>query len=153
MIAPACTSLEAGGGSSPLIPAMQSRRDCRADSSLPMMAKGAQRVMAQERPTQATRNVALACEVMKKVRNMARAKKVWPQNQSWEMRSCFEDVEELALLRVGSRKGRRILKRKATMAKRKEAKVPKRMASSQRPVPSLASVEVDEALGTRATMV
>ena len=58
MIAPAWTSLEAGGGSSPLMSVMQSRRDWRADSSLPMIANGAQRVRAQERPTQATSKVA-----------------------------------------------------------------------------------------------
>ena len=46
---------------------------------MPMMAKGAQRVSAQERPADATRRVAPAMEVTKKVANMARAKIRCPQ--------------------------------------------------------------------------
>ena len=74
IIAPAWTSLEVGGRSSPLMSVMQSRRDWRADNSLPMIANGAQRVRAQERPTEAMRKVAPAWEVMKKVASMASAK-------------------------------------------------------------------------------
>ena len=74
IIAPAWTSLEVGGASSPPISVMQSRRDWRADNSLPMIANGAQRVRAQERPTEAMRKVAPAWEVIKKVASMARAK-------------------------------------------------------------------------------
>ena len=118
-----------------------------------MIANGAQRVRAQERPTQATRRVAPAWEFMKKVASMARAKKVWPQNQSWEMRNFFEVVvDEEALFKAGRMNGRRMLAMKATMAKRKLAKVPKRMASSQSPSPSSGSAETEETLGIRATL-
>lgn len=118
-----------------------------------MIANGAQRVSAQERPTQATRKVAPAWEFMKKVASIARAKKVWPKNQSWEMRIFFKGVvEEEALFKAGRINGRRMLARKATMAKRKLAKVPKRMASSQSPSPSSGSAGLEEALGIRATL-
>ncbi len=132
---------------------MQSRRDWRADNSLPIIANGAQRVRAQERPTQATRKVAPAWEFMKKVASIARAKKVWPQNQSWEMRNFFEGVVyEEALFKAGRINGRRMLARKATMAKRKLAKVPKRIASSHSPSPSSGSAEAEVTLGMRATL-
>lgn len=90
---------------------------------------------------------------MKKVANMARAKKVWPQNQSWEMRNLFKGlVDEEALFKAGRINGRRMLARKATMAKRKLAKVPKRMASSQSPSPPSGSAVPEELLGIRATL-
>ena len=59
-----------------------------------MIANGAQRVSAQERPTQATRKVAPAWEVMKKVANIAKAKKACPNVQSREMRNLDEVVAE-----------------------------------------------------------
>lgn len=111
-----------------------------------MIANGAQRVRAHERPTQATMNVAPAWEVMIKVANIARAKNTCPHIQSWEMRSLFECdcKEELPSLKAFKRSGRKMLAMKATTAKRKLANVPKRMASSLREFLSPGVGGVDE---------
>ena len=78
---------------------------------------------------------------------------MWPQNHSWEMRNfLMVVVDEEALFKAGRMNGRRMLARKATMAKRKLAKVPKRMASSHSPSPSSGSAEAEEILGIRATL-
>lgn len=91
-----------------------------------MIAKGAQRVRAHERPALATMNVAAAWDVAKNVENMARAKKVCAKAQAWGMR-CLEAslVFARSVLLDGRRSmGRAMLVEKATMAKRKLAKVP-----------------------------
>lgn len=96
-----------------------------------MIAKGAHRVSAHDRPTEATMKVAAAGEVMKKVENMARAKKACEQAHVREILLIegilVLDVSFLLYAwRIG---GRATLHVKAVIAKRKLAKVPKRTAS------------------------
>lgn len=96
-----------------------------------MIAKGAHKVRAHERPTEATMKVAAAGEVMKKVENMARAKKAWAQAHVRDIlliEGVF--VRDTSFLLYACRiRGRAMLHVKAVIAKRKLAKVPKRMAS------------------------
>ena len=81
----------------------------------------------------ATRMVALVGVVMKKVESMARAKKKWLNVQACATLDFRGSVRLLKLVRVWlgeklRRRGRMVLKKRATIAKRKLAKVPWRTA-------------------------
>lgn len=114
-----------------------------------MIAKGAHSVRAQDRPAEATMNVAAAWELAKKVANIARAKKACAQAHARDILSLDDfSVEGRCPLRRDRRMiGSAMLVKKAVTAKRKLANVPKRIASAHKVL--LSSEIMDSALEVR----